>query len=381
MGASVSQMHAPMLTARRHRRVVAAALTFALGTAAVVVTRSHALAEDEDPGPPAAEQAQATVDWVDGYEAGRLRAQESDQLMLVYLHRDRPPCPSCIRLEREVFAAKGSDVLNSRYVPVRLTGGADLDEPTREFMARYGLGSYPSLLVMNAEGHVVIAQPGDSLLQLQISLMKAEILEEDFDRLREQSESAARQETAKRLRRRMAWEESLATYRALRTDGAAGADGTAGAAGHRAILYLEDRIARIAIERPVPVADGNIAGSSDAAAHFSRLAAQAKRRGERGAHAAYRAAAGRAALVAGVEAGAETLASVRKNYADTYAASRLELRAARAALASGDPQKAKTLLTRILDVFPDADHAAQAAQLFDECQLRLAAKAKAKRAR
>lgn len=45
---------------------------------------------------------------------------------------------------------------------MRLLGGHDMTPDTQAFMQKYGIGGYPTLLVMNAEGEV-LGRPGRSV--------------------------------------------------------------------------------------------------------------------------------------------------------------------------------------------------------------------------
>ena len=54
-----------------------------------------------------------------------------------------------------MFSAAESRRINDAAVPVRILGGADMDDAGRAFMERYGVGGYPTLMAMTAGGAVL----------------------------------------------------------------------------------------------------------------------------------------------------------------------------------------------------------------------------------
>lgn len=58
-------------------------------------------------------------------------------------------------LEDRVFSTPEGARISDKYVAVRLLGGTDLDAEGKDFMRRFDVGGYPTLLAMTAEGAVV----------------------------------------------------------------------------------------------------------------------------------------------------------------------------------------------------------------------------------
>lgn len=93
---------------------------------------------------------------------------------------------------------------------VRVLGGNDATPETKEFMTRYGIRGFPTLYVMNADGHVVeskVPRTVDAMLQ---SLADGDKAEKDFAEARKKTDAEGRKALAGRLKERMAWDE-LAT--------------------------------------------------------------------------------------------------------------------------------------------------------------------------
>jgi len=57
-----------------------------------------------------------------------------------------------------VFSQPEGKAISDKYLAVRLLGGQDLDDEGKAFMARYGVGGYPTLLAMTADGAVLTKQ-------------------------------------------------------------------------------------------------------------------------------------------------------------------------------------------------------------------------------
>ena len=54
-----------------------------------------------------------------------------------------------------MFSTADSKQISDKYVAVRLLGGNDLDDECRDFMQRYGVQGYPTLLAMTPDGAVL----------------------------------------------------------------------------------------------------------------------------------------------------------------------------------------------------------------------------------
>jgi hypothetical protein len=66
-----------------------------------------------------------------------------------------------VSLENRVFSQADSARISDKYVAVRLLGGDDLDDEGREFMRRFDIGGYPTMLALTADGAVAGRSFGD----------------------------------------------------------------------------------------------------------------------------------------------------------------------------------------------------------------------------
>lgn len=57
---------------------------------------------------------------------------------------------------------------------VRLLGGRDMTPETQEFMNRFGVGAYPTLLAMNSRGEVVARDFRRDVPSMLAAMRKAE---------------------------------------------------------------------------------------------------------------------------------------------------------------------------------------------------------------
>jgi tetratricopeptide (TPR) repeat protein len=103
----------------------------------------------------AEEGATPGVAWVEGFAAGQAAGKERGKLLFVYVGRKTPPCPPCRALEAGVWSKPDSARIQEVAVPVRILGGADLDDAGRVFMERYGVQGFPTLMALTPDGAVL----------------------------------------------------------------------------------------------------------------------------------------------------------------------------------------------------------------------------------
>jgi hypothetical protein len=97
---------------------------------------------------------------------------------------------------------------------VRLTGGDDITPEVKEFMARYGVRGYPTLFVMNAEGHAIahgVDRTVDGILK---ALSDGEQAEKDFAAMKAKPTPENRKAYRAALKTRMLWDELVAESQA-----------------------------------------------------------------------------------------------------------------------------------------------------------------------
>lgn len=113
-----------------------------------------------------------------------------------------------------MFSQNESGRISDEYVAVKLTGGVDITPEVTDFMSRYGVRGYPTLLVMNADGHVVNNRVGRTTDQIMGAIAQGEANEASFAKI----EAAAKAEGADQvatdaylgaLEDRMAWDTLL----------------------------------------------------------------------------------------------------------------------------------------------------------------------------
>ncbi len=182
--------------ARGARHAERRALAAILGALALLAGALDARADEpagaETPG----------VRFVDGFAAGAARAGGPDRLLFVYVGRHRPFCPGCARLERDVFSKPDSRVLSDRWVAVRVLGGEDETPAAKSFLDRYDVEGFPALLVLTADGQVVVrdllADGFPDTAALVRDLERAEVENRAF---REREASLRHEDSAESLQR------------------------------------------------------------------------------------------------------------------------------------------------------------------------------------
>lgn len=97
---------------------------------------------------------------------------------------------------------------------VRLTGGNDITPEVKEFMSRYGVRGYPTLYVMNADGHVVVADVKRSVDEMLKALADGEKAETEFAEAKKKTDDEGRKALAGILKQRMAWDDLAALQEA-----------------------------------------------------------------------------------------------------------------------------------------------------------------------
>jgi tetratricopeptide (TPR) repeat protein len=204
------------MRASRFRSLIAGGLVLALLLPAVVVPWASA-----DEGHDGADHGgKSSIRWIEGWEAGSKAAREQGRLAFVYVGRHEPPCPPCRALDRMVFQDPDSARIHDEYVAVRMLGGVDSTPATEAFMRRYGIDGFPTLLVLTADGEVVMRDfrppNGASLLD---AMKQATEAETSFRAQAKELEGKEDVESAKSLAKlhmqRSSLEKALEIYRTV----------------------------------------------------------------------------------------------------------------------------------------------------------------------
>ena len=90
---------------------------------------------------------------------------------------------------------------------VRLLGGDDITPEVKDFMSRYAVRGYPTLYVMNAEGHVVVSRVDRTVEGMLKALADGDAAEKEFAEAKKKTDPAGRKAYEKLLFQRMVWEE------------------------------------------------------------------------------------------------------------------------------------------------------------------------------
>ncbi|MCG3134742.1 MAG: hypothetical protein HMLKMBBP_02102 [Planctomycetes bacterium] len=108
-----------------------------------------------------------------------------------------------------MFSKESSKVLSEKAVAVRLTGGNDITQEVSDFMQKYGVRGYPTMYVMNAQGHVLVKQVGRSLEAMEKAIADGAAAQAEWDALAAKTDPASREAQRKMLADRMAWDDLL----------------------------------------------------------------------------------------------------------------------------------------------------------------------------
>jgi hypothetical protein len=129
-------------------------------------------------------------------------------------------------LEDGPFSEGKSKEISDKYVAVRLTGGDDITPEVREFMTRYGVRGYPTLYVMNADGHLVVSRVGRSVDAMLQALADGEQSEKELAEAKKKTDPEGKKALAGLLKDRLAWSDLAAMQQSdLKSAPSAGAYG------------------------------------------------------------------------------------------------------------------------------------------------------------
>jgi tetratricopeptide (TPR) repeat protein len=92
-------------------------------------------------------------------------------------------------------------------VAVRLTGGDEITPEVKDFMSRYAVRGYPTLYVMNADGHVVVSKVNRKVDAMLQALADGEKAEQDFAEAKKKTDPEGRKAYLALLKSRMAWDD------------------------------------------------------------------------------------------------------------------------------------------------------------------------------
>jgi len=282
-------------------------------------------------------------------------------------------------------------------VAVRLTGGDDITPEVKEFMSRYGVRGYPTLYVMNAEGHVVVPKVGRTVDAMLKALADGATSETEFAEARKKTDPAGRKAFAGMLKGRMAWDELAAVQEAdvktapsadayadlARTYGSAGRATEERATLEKAVSLYPDAKDRSAwrIRLATMDTDPSKATSREEYTKLSAAAATALEgllvkfveENDAAGTAAVHASLGSMALAGGKADDAEKhfdaalVADAKGKTAPTALMGK-----ANCAWSRKDYAGCKTQLEKIVAEFPDSDEAKNAARGIENCDKKLA---------
>jgi tetratricopeptide (TPR) repeat protein len=256
-------------------------------------------------------------------------------------------------------------------VAVRLTGGDDLDAATWDFMATYEVQGFPTLLIMNAKGHVIDRRVPQSVDGMLDALLRADLAEEEFAKGAAAAKTAKdvgqRRTLAQLLERRMAWGEAHAAFKALARE--APSEETKQAVrrlGHkRAVIRIMSAQVDWAIDPPEPGEDEKEAALLDA--YANRLDALQKEFAEEKDGDGVAAVIAMRARIAlhreRAEEAAELYEAVLADHPETLAAASALLGKAQLAHRAKDFAGCVKLCDRLVADFPNADEVPAAQNL------------------
>jgi tetratricopeptide (TPR) repeat protein len=89
-------------------------------------------------------------------------------------------------------------------------GGDDITPEVKAFMSRYGVRGYPTLYVMNADGHVVVAKVSRTVDAMLQALADGEAAEKEFAEAKKKTDAEGRKALSGLLKQRMAWDDLAA---------------------------------------------------------------------------------------------------------------------------------------------------------------------------
>lgn len=179
----------------------------------------------------APDPATAPVKFVGGIEAGRARAKERGVPILAYVHS--ADCPVCAALDENVFRKPESGRLEAACVAVVIDAGEVPPPEAAAFMTRYDVRGYPALLVLDADGHLVVPAVGRTLPEMLAALGRVPAEQAALAEARRGAAAGDAKPLLDLLWRRMAWDELLE-----RTASDAAADPTTGARVATALLRV-----------------------------------------------------------------------------------------------------------------------------------------------
>lgn len=107
-----------------------------------------------------------------------------------------------------MFSQESSKAISDAYVAVRLTGGNDITPEVKEFMGRYKVRGYPTLYVMNTDGHVVVANVGRTTEKILEALATGDRREAEFAATAGKTDPASLVTRGRMLADRMMWDEA-----------------------------------------------------------------------------------------------------------------------------------------------------------------------------
>ncbi len=134
-------------------------------------------------------------------------------------------------MEKSVFSTEASKAISDEYLAVRLTGGRDITPEVQDFMGKYSVRGYPTIFVMNADGHVVNGRVGRTAEGMLKALADGEKAEVEYRELKGKEDAASKTKLARLLIDRALQEEAEELLEEL-------AETAPSADVHEALAYL-----------------------------------------------------------------------------------------------------------------------------------------------
>jgi hypothetical protein len=188
-------------------------------TAALLAAPLRASCFDGDPPPPpppppAVEFKTASIPWVDGWDAGRVKLVETGKLAFVFVRGTAPPCEPSKRMEDGPLSDPLAAKIAERAVPVRIDVGHAPSQSVRDFMTRYGVQAVPAFLVLDAAGHMACNSMKETAEGFLSAIDRAQAAEQDFEEARAKTDPENRAWFRELLKTRLAWDELIPLQKA-----------------------------------------------------------------------------------------------------------------------------------------------------------------------
>lgn len=193
-------------------------LVAAFVMAAFLAAPAGASSPGDDPPPPpppaAVEFKTASIPWVDGWDAGRVKILETGKLAFVFVRGVYEPNDPSKRMEDGPLSDPLAGKIAERAVPVRIDVPHAPSQAVRDFMTRYGVQACPAFLVLDGAGHMACNSMKNTAEGFLSAIDRAEAAEKDFEEARAKTDPENRAWFRKLLEVRLAWDELIPMQKA-----------------------------------------------------------------------------------------------------------------------------------------------------------------------